>query len=296
MEIIRFALDQMPEKERNLSLALGTFDALHKGHQKVFLETALGAEGTAAALLFARPYEKCPSICSLEDKIRLLGQMRLDALYILENDESLFEMDASSFIEKVLRPLGTKRVVIGEDFRFGKGKGGGIGELKAAFVTDVVPLLEEGGEKVSSSLVKAKIEKGNVDALPALLGRRYEISGAVVPGSQNGRKIGFPTINLSLSFDYVLPKGGVYVGIAYLSGIAHKAIINVGVNPTVGGLPSPRVEAHLLDYSGDAYGKRAYISFYRFLREEKRFDTLDDLRVQLEFDKADCEEYFAGMC
>ena len=296
MEIIRFTLDQMPEKETNLSLALGTFDALHKGHQKVFLETALGAEGTSAALLFAHPYEKGPSICSLEDKIRLLGQMRLDALYILENDESLFEMDASSFIEKVLRPLGTKRVVIGDDFRFGKGKGGGIEELKAAFVTDVVPLLEESGEKVSSSLVKAKIEKGKVDDLPTLLGRRYEISGSVVPGSQNGRKIGFPTINLALSFDYVLPKGGVYVGIAYLSGIAHKAIINVGVNPTVGGLASPRVEAHLLDYAGDAYGKRAYISFYRFLREEKRFDNLDDLRVQLEFDKADCEEYFAGMC
>ena len=296
MEIIRFGLDHLPPEEKNLSLALGAFDSLHKGHQKLFLETALGAEGTSAALLFAHPYGPGPYVCSLEDKIRLLGQMRLDALYVLENDESFFEMDAESFISRLLRPLGTKRVVVGSDFRFGKGKGGGIEELRSAFVTDVVPLLECVGGKISSSMVKADIENGHVEQLPDLLGRRYEISGTVVSGKQNGRKIGFPTVNLELSFDYVLPKDGVYIGIVYLSGIAYKAIVNVGTNPTVGGLTTPHIEAHLLDYNGDAYGKRAYLSFYRFLREEQKFDTLDDLRVQLELDKLYCEDYFAGMC
>ena len=296
MDIVRFDLNHLPEKERKLSLALGNFDALHRGHQKVFVETALGAEGASAALLFAKPFGCGKAICSIEDKIRLSSSSRLDALYILENDETLFEMTPSRFIEEVLLPLGTTRVVVGEDFRFGKGKGGGIEELKAHFGVEVVPLLEHEGKKISSRSIRNDIEEGKLDHLPFTLGRRYEVQGKVVPGLQKGRTIGFPTVNLAFDFPYVLPRNGVYLGIVYLSGIAYKSIINVGKNPTVGALDHPQVEAHLLDYDGDAYGKRAYVSFYSFLREEKTFPSLNALGEQLGKDKEACEVYFAGMC
>ncbi len=296
MDIIRFDLDHLPKPEKNLSLALGTFDALHKGHQLVFVDTALGAEGTAAALLFAKPYGGKGGLCSLEDKIRLTSSSRLDALYILENDDSLYDLSASEFIEKVLIPLGTTRVVIGEDFRFGKGQGGGLRELKAHFKVEVVPLLEHKGAKISSHLIKEDIRRGHLDDLPATLGRRYEVQGKVGHGLENGRRIGFPTINLELDFPYVLPRTGVYIGIAYVSGIAYKSIINVGANPTVGVLKHPQIEAHLLEYDGDAYNKRAYVAFYAFLREESKFASLEALKEQLEKDVASCKTYFAGMC
>lgn len=295
MEIVRFTLDKLPKKEKNLSLALGNFDAFHRGHQRVFVETALGAEGLSAALLFAKPFGVGNAISSLEDKIRLSYATRLDALYILQNDDSLFDMSASSFIENVLVPLGVSRVVVGEDFRFGKGKGGGIEELCRRFKVEVVPLLEAHGEKISSSSIRTAIEQGRVDGLEETLGRRYEIAGSVVEGLRNGRTIGFPTINLGLDFPYCLPRSGVYLGIVYLSGIAYKAIINVGTNPTVGELTHPQIEAHLLRFEGDAYGKKAYVSFYSFLREERKFASLEKLGEQLRKDVESCESYFAGM-
>ena len=196
----------------------------------------------------------------------------------------------------MLLPLGVERVVIGSDFRFGKGKGGGIDELKAHFKVEVVPLLEHKGEKISSSSIRKAIEAGELGELPETLGRRYEIQGKVSKGLGNGRRIGFPTINLALDFPYVLPRTGVYVGIAYVSGIAYKAIINVGKNPTVGALEHPQIEAHLLEFNGDAYGKRAYVAFYAFLREEQKFASLEALGEQLGKDEASCKAYFAGMC
>ncbi len=295
MDIVRFDINHLPAPEKNLSLALGNFDAFHHGHQKVFVETALGAEGTSAALLFAKPFGRGRSLCSLEDKIRLSSNSRLDALYILENDESLFELSAEEFIERVLLPLGTTRVVVGEDFRFGKGQGGGLDELKARFKVEVVPLLEYKGKKIASRDIKKDIEAGHLEDLPGTLGRRYEVKGIVQHGLENGRSIGFPTINLGLDFPYVLPRTGVYIGISYISGIAYKSIINVGRNPTVGVLKHPLIEAHLLDYHGDAYGKLAYVAFFSFLREEAKFDSLEDLRKQLEKDVASCQSYFYGM-
>ena len=296
MEIVRFDLNHLPPREKNLSLALGNFDAIHKGHQALFVETALGAEGVSSALIFAHPYGGKESICSVEDKIRFCLSSRLDALYILENDDSLFALSAEEFIQKILLPLGTSRVVIGEDFRFGRDRGGGIDELKEHFHVEVLPLLRYKEEKISSSNIRKDIEEGRLDDLPATLGRRYEISGVVVHGLGNGHRIGFPTINLSLSFPYVLPKVGVYIGLVYLSGIAYKAIVNVGRNPTIGALDHPQIEAHLLDYHGDAYGKKAYVGFYSFLREEQTFDSLESLGEQLRKDEASCKAYFGGMC
>ena len=239
MDVIRFDFNHLPEENPGLSLALGNFDGLHIGHQKLFVETAMHAKGDSAVLFFAHPYGDGPSLTDVEDKLRFALSSRLDACYVLENDASLYELSPEEFIRKVLLPLGTKRVVVGQDFRFGKNALGTPEDLKPYFEVEIVPLLEHGGEKVSSSSIKALLRQGKVEDAAAKLGRSYEIRGKVTEGLGNGRKLGYPTANLALSFDYVLPLPGVYCGVAYVSGIAYRAMINVGVNPTVGAYPSP---------------------------------------------------------
>ena len=293
MDVVRFSLDKLPEPSKGLSLALGNFDGLHIGHQRLFVETALHAKGDSAVLFFKKPYGGGPILTDVEDKLRLSLPSRLDRCYVLENDESLFDMEAEEFIEKVLVPLGTARVVVGEDFRFGQGAKGNPELLKKYFDVEIVPLLQLEGSKVSSSAIKALLFEDEVELATEWLGRPYELRGIISKGLGNGRTIGFPTANLELAADYVLPLPGVYCGVAYVSGIAYRAMINVGTNPTVGKLDQPIVEAHLLDFDKECYGQTCYVSFLRFIREEKRFDSLEELRKQLVQDEATVREMLA---
>ena len=286
MDVVRFDLSHMPEKRENLSLALGHFDGLHKGHQALFVETSLNASGDAGALLFALPYGEGPHLTSVEDKIRFAGNSRLDVLYVLDNDEGLFRLQAREFIEKILLPLGVKRVVVGQDFRFGYQAQGDVALLQEYFEVSVIDMVGEKGKKISSRDIKALLREGHIDEANECLGKPYEVSGIVKEGLHNGEKLGFKTANIALSYDYVLPKNGVYCGVCYVSGVAYRAMINVGVNPTVGALEKPIIEAHLLDYDKDCYGKRIYCAFLAFLREERKFDSLEKLAEQLTKDEA----------
>ena len=199
-------------------------------------------------------------------------------------------MEPEEFTHNVLVPLGTKRVIVGEDFRFGKGGKGTPETLRRFFDVDVVPLLKEGEEKISSSAIKSYLSRGQVVKAASYLGRSYEISGKVVEGLHNGAKIGYPTANISLGYDYLLPANGAYAGVIYLGGIAHRAMINVGNNPTVGYLDKPIVEVHILDYDEDCYGRFAYVAFLAYVREEKRFASLEELALQLREDEAKVRE------
>ena len=290
MEKVRFSLDHMPEPSPGLSLALGNFDGLHKGHQQLFIEASYHAKADSGVLFFGEPFIQGPYLSSVEDKIRYALNSHLDTIYVLENDASLFEMEPEEFTHNVLVPLGTKRVIVGEDFRFGKGGKGTPETLRRFFDVDVVPLLKEGDEKISSSAIKSYLSRGQVVKAASYLGRSYEISGKVVEGLHNGAKIGYPTANISLSYDYLLPANGVYAGVIYLGGIAHKAMINVGNNPTVGYLNKPIVEVHILDYDEDSYGRFVYVAFLAYVREEKCFASLKELALQLREDEAKVRE------
>lgn len=290
METLRFTLSSLPEKEENLSLALGNFDGCHKGHQRLFVETSLHAKGVAAALFFSSPFQKGPYLSNVEDKVRYALVSRLDRLYVLENEASLFELTPEEFIQKVLLPLGTKRVVVGEDFRFGKGGLGTPKTLEDYFDVDIVPLLYQEERKVSSSSIKEFLSLGQVGKAREYLGRSYEISGKVVTGLHNGEKLGYPTANIGLSFDYLLPRPGVYAGFIYIGGIAHKAMINVGDNPTIGKLDHPIVEVHILDYDEDCYGRFVYVGFLAHIREEIKFASLEELKKQLRVDEINVRE------
>ena len=291
MEVIRFDIRHLPERKEGLALALGTFDGFHKGHQKLLVEARFHAPAHSGALLFsASPAEvlsgsKQSVLMGLDDKIRFLNRMGVDYAYVVEANQDFFALSKEQFVEDVLSNLGVELAVVGEDYRFGRGGEGDADWLSSKLKTRVIPLLKEGEEKISSSAIKEAIARGDIAKANSMLGRAYEIHGKVVKGFQNGTKIGFPTANIDLDCPYVLPKPGVYFGLVYIHGLPHRSIVNVGCNPTVGLLKQAIVEAHLLDFEGDVYGKTAYVQFLAFRREERKFANLDELKEQLQLDR-----------
>ena len=292
MERISFALDRLPDRKEGLTLALGNFDGFHLGHQSIAKEARLNAIGPSGILYFALPYKNERVLSDLEDKIRFSYQEGLDYAYCLDNDASFYGLGASSFID-LLGKLGVKKVVCGPDFRFGQGREGDVSTLRKSFLVEVVPFLKDNeGEKISSHKIKRLIEEGEMEEASFRLGRSYETKGVVEHGLENGRKIGFPTLNLSPLAPYVLPKRGVYAGIVYLSGVPFRAMINVGKNPTIGAREGMIEEAHLFSYAGDAYGKRAYFQYLSYIREERKFASLEELKNQLKEDKERVLSFF----
>ena len=288
---LEFPLASPPSPVNGLSLALGNFDGFHLGHQSLALKAKEG-EGPSGILFFKNPFDASkPLLSDLEDKIRYANPFDLDYAYVLDNDPSFYSLSKADFLF-FLRGLGVARVVVGEDFRFGKNQEGGISDLQETFQTEVCPLItDESGNKISSSSIRELLKSGKVEEARKELGRPYEIKGTVVHGFENGRKIGFPTLNLDLSSPYLLPASGVYAGLTYLSGIPYPSMINVGSNPTVGKLLAPIAESHLLTEKDiDGYGKRAYFAFYARLRGEKRFSSLEELKAQLEQDEVSTRE------
>lgn len=292
MQRIDFSLDNLPSSNPGLSLALGNFDGFHLGHRELAL--ACRAEGDPSGiLLFDHPYKTYPSYLSdAEDKIRFSYGTGLTCAYVLSCGEDFYSLSKGDFMA-LLKRLGAETLVVGEDYRFGQGALGTIGDLKAQFKVVVVPTLKDGsGAKISTSNIKKLISSGKIEDANSLLGHPYEIKGKVIHGLENGRKIGFPTCNLELDFPYLLPLDGVYCGLVYLSGVPYRAMINVGVNPTIGKLSTPLAEAHLLNADVDAYGKRAYFRFYKRVRGEEAFPTLEELKRQLCRDEEAVEDYF----
>ena len=287
MEVIRFGLNDLPMNNEPLCMALGNFDGVHAGHQRLFLHAAM-SDFTSSVLFFSSPFvptgaSRYPCLTSLEDKISIADRMRIKRAYVIEATPELYSLAPSAFMD-LLERIGVKEVVVGTDFRFGEKASGTPSELKERFKAKVISLVEKDGIKISTRVIRGLIENGQIEKANDLLGRPYEIKGKVVEGFHNGTKIGFPTVNLELDADYVLPLDGVYAGLVYVDGIPFRAMVNVGKNPTVGKLDHRIVEAHLLDYSGNAYGKTVYVAFIGFVRGEMKFASLHQLKGQLEKD------------
>jgi riboflavin kinase/FMN adenylyltransferase len=291
MDIIDLS-QKKPNFPDGLALCLGTFDGLHQGHQRLIVEAGLAGEGEVGVLLFDRSPANFLSngkekavLTSLDDQITLLKKLRVDVVLIAKVDAAFFTLSPEEFIAQYLKPLHLNLVVVGEDFRFGKGALGTPKTLAKTFPVLTVPLLEEGGVKISTSAIKASLKEGHVEEAMAMLGRPYEIHGKVVHGFEYGRKIGFPTANVCLKDPYVLPKGGVYEVMAYVMGIPHHGLANVGTNPTIGLLQDPIVEVYLEDFDQDIYEKTIYVDFLTYERPEVKFDSLELLQAQLQKDK-----------
>lgn len=290
MKIFYLGKDKL-EQESHLTLCLGNFDGMHRGHQSLFLRAKEESEGPVAALLF----DKNPAdildngkshyiITSLEDKIRFLNSFGFDDVYIVTISSSFFALSPSSFMKQVIKPINPSLLVVGEDYSFGYMARGKAQDLSAYYKTIICPLLKDSLGKISSQEIIASIKEGKIEEANYALGRNYEIVGKVGHGLQNGRKIGFPTANLVLSIPYALPKDGVYLGLGYSRGLVYKALINIGLNPTIGLLKHPSIECYLKELDHDIYDETLYIDFSSRLRDEHKFGSLEELKRQIQKD------------
>ena len=261
----------LPEARR--SVAVGTFDGVHRGHlhvieaaREVGLRTAVVTFDPHPRAVLGGPVEL---LTTLERRLELLSDAGVDDVLVLPFDEELAALSAEDFAEQMLRGIGAETIAAGATFRFGRGREGDL-DLLARLGFDVrkVPLLGN----VSSSRVRELLHAGEPEQAAALLGRPPEVEGIVVRGDGRGRELGFPTANLDVPQELLVPPDGVYAGWAH----DRQAAVSIGTNPHFDGVER-RVEAYLLDFDGDLYGQRLVVEIWNSVREQRRFDSLAEL-------------------
>ena len=259
------------------AVALGTFDGVHLGHRRV-LDAARAAGPTPTVVTFD-PHPRVALgygvelLAPLERRLELLGEAGVEDALVVDFDLELAQLEPEAFAERVLRPIGTDVVVAGANFRFGRGRTGDLELLRGlGFDARAVPLVEG----VSSTRIRDLLRAGEVDRAAGLLGRPAELVGTVVAGDARGGTLGFPTANLRPEPGLLIPGYGIYAGAAD----GHRAAISIGTNPHYGG-GERRIEAFLLDFAGDLYGKRLTLELWQRLRDEQSFDSEAELVDQI---------------
>lgn len=288
----------VPDDARGAAIALGNFDGVHLGHQAVIASARAVAEQNGVALgaavfephtrRFFQPDAPPFRIQSNAQRARALSAAGVSEIFEIGFDAALAQSSDRDFAEKLLKDaLGVLHVSVGADFRFGRGRMGNVTKLRVLgeefgfSVNGVAAVHDENGARISSTAIREAIAVGDMAKAATLLTRPWAIEGEVQHGFQRGRDIGFPTANLALA-DYVRPRLGIYaVRIDLGDGVLLPGVASVGVNPTVGALPEPVLEAHLLDFSGDLYGKHIEVELIAFLREEDKFDDINAMRRQM---------------
>lgn len=277
-------------------LAIGQFDGLHLGHASV-IESAVkqaATLGLPAAVMSFHPHPKEVMkkgdydgyLTPPREKERILRQMGVDYLYVVEFNDAFSRVSPHNFVCGILVPLRVHTAVVGFDFRYGYRGEGHAGMLREISedtmdVNTVPPFLID-EEKVSSSGIRKALQEGNVELAARWLGRRYSITGEVVHGEKRGRTIGFPTANVRPDEHYVLPMKGVYAVQVDYNGTPWSGVMNVGVKPTFhDNRTEASLEIHLFDFSGDLYGSTLGVELVGFIREERKFGSIQELIAQI---------------
>lgn len=300
----------IPDDARGAAIALGNFDGMHKGHQAVIASARAVGDLRGVALgaavfephprRFFQPDAPAFRLQTPAQRARALGEAGVSEVFEIGFDKALSQSSDREFAEAVLKTLlGASHVSVGADFRFGRGR---MGDSKAlarlghelGFSVDVVASVADGATKYSSTGVRDAIAAGDVERAGELLGRPWAIEGEVLRGFARGRDFGFPTANVALG-EYVRPRLGVYaVRVDTGDGVGLPGVASVGVNPTVGALAEPLLEAHLLDFSGDLYGRMIEVEMIAFVREEAKFDDVEALTAQMKRDVIDARRALVG--
>ena len=307
MKIIH-AADELKAAGRKVCLAIGFFDGVHLGHQQIIRQTVADArlhDGLALVLTFDRhpntivaPGDVPPLIYSLPQKLRAIGSLEPDTVLLLHFDEDFSRQSGEEFVRRLARELGhIQSLCIGADFVFGHKRSGNVSLLKRlgkemGFAVHGLAAVSLDDRGVSSTRIRELISRGNLDAASQMLGRPYAVCGRVIQGERLGRTFGFPTANLGVA-GLVLPPNGVYVALANVRGMTHRAALNIGHRPTVASGPQTvNVEAHLLNFAGDIYGEELELEIGDKLRPEKKFGSRDELRDQIARDVAAVASHF----
>ena len=278
-----------------LSIAIGVFDGVHIGHQALIRQTAAGAKqlgGRALAATFdplpiqaLAPGAPPSALSDADDRVRLLHAAGADDVVVFHFTKEFAALDADEFVRRLVGAGEVRRIFVGEDFQFGRDRGGNVRTLAAAgakhgFEVVVATPVMEGGEVVSSTRIRNALLAGDVAGAARLLGRPYSVRGTVVHGEKRGRALGFPTINLSVPPQRLLPRDGIYAMTVRVRDEEVAAAASLGVRPTFGS-GDRTLEAYLLDWEGDVYGDTIDAAFVKRLRDELRFASAEELTEQI---------------
>jgi riboflavin kinase / FMN adenylyltransferase len=274
--IVARHVDELPAREER-AVALGSFDGVHVGHRRVVDAALAGVSPTTVVTFWPHPRlvlgNRVELLSTLERRLELLEGTGVDEVLVVEFTPELAQLEPHEFAESLLRRIGARVIAVGANFRFGRGASGDTTTLaEVGFDVRPVPLLEG----VSSSLIRRLLKAGDIAGAARLLGRPPEIEGVVVLGDQRGGTLGFPTANLDVPAELLVPAYGIYAGAA----LGHRAAVSIGVNPHYGG-SERRVEPYLLDFEGDLYGRRLVVELWQRLRDERAFSNEDELIAQI---------------
>lgn len=285
------------------AIALGNFDGIHQGH-RIVLQPVINSFSVSEqshvypSVVSFTPHprefftgDKIQLLTPIDQKAKLLSELGIEQLVLLPFDRDLASLSPQQFVEQILvKQLQAKTISVGSDFRFGyqrQGTGQDLQNIAAGFgITVYLNSLHEYHDsnhkavRVSSSLIRQALQNGEIELANTLLGRPYSLIGKVVTGQQLGRTIGFPTANLQLPPDKLLPRYGVYGVDVLQDGTVFKGVMNIGCRPTVAG-EAPTIEVHLLHWSGDLYGQTLKVDLIEFLRPEQKFASVEALKQQI---------------
>lgn len=283
-----------------LVVAVGFFDGYHLGHREIVRTLmSMRKPGYRSAVLtfrnhptaHLRPGQEPPLIATTEERINALGGAGVDELFLLPFDAAFASLTPDAFLDEVLiGKLDARAVVVGETFRYGARRAGGVVEANAHLGARgvgfaAVPNVSHGGERVSSTRIREALLRGDVETANALLGGPYTVGGKVELGAGRGHDLGFPTANLAVAREKLLPVDGVYAVTARYDGRDYRGLVSIGTNPTFDGRERT-VEVWLLDFDRSIYGEYVAIRDFRFVRGQRRFASVDELREQMKADAA----------
>jgi riboflavin kinase/FMN adenylyltransferase len=280
-----------------VTLTVGSFDGVHLGHADVIRRTVAAAarDGAQPALMTFEPHPRCvldpancpQSVTTLQEKLALVESLGIEHAIVIRFDRALAGLSPQQFLDLIAPAMEVKRWVVGFDFAFGRERRGNADWLRAnGHVVDVVPPFTLNGKELHSSDVRRLVTLGEMEEVTRLLGREYSMAGPVEAGDKVGRRLGFPTANIGIEPNKLVPALGAYAGRAVAQEGKFIAALSVGYRPTFGGTQL-RVEAFLLDFEGDLYQRRLELTFVRYLHPDITFPNTDELVQQLRRDVAD---------
>ncbi|MDB4832251.1 bifunctional riboflavin kinase/FAD synthetase [Methylophilaceae bacterium] len=279
-------------------LTIGNYDGIHLGHQAI-LKKLISESKSNNILSSVMTFEPHPReffspklapkrIISLREKLEYFDELKIDQVFIVNFNDEFSRKSYLDFIEILKKNIQAKKIIIGNDFRFGKQREGNIDKLIDSSVdVCVMNKIEYKGERVSSTIIRDSLAAGDLKRAAMLLGRSYSISGKVVHGDKRGREIGFPTANIHMFHNRPPLKGVFAVKLNNMYGVA-----NLGVRPTIAGFSKLNLEVHLFNFSKNIYGKHAHVTFLKKIRDEKKFENIDALKKQIQIDIDNVKKFF----
>jgi riboflavin kinase/FMN adenylyltransferase len=291
------------------AISIGVFDGVHKGH--LALVNKMLSEGNTRGLsggvvtfyphpvAVIRPDIEFTYLTSLQNRIELLQTVGVEFVSVLEFDEQLQRVSAKTFCEMLVEEAQMELLVVGKDFKLGRNGEGDIKileniGLELGFEVISVPLVQESTSKVSSTRIREALNSGSMEEVGSLMGHRYQLDGTVILGDQRGRTIGFPTLNVDIEKDRLIPPNGVYITETFIKNEKYASVTNIGSRPTFTIDSKNHLETHLLDFNEDVYGEHATVEFISRLRNERKFNSGEELVQQIKNDVKNTVDHFTN--